>query len=281
MSSVSGEVKRMLPFGTDGTATPETPPDHKLSRKASIGYNPLKFAGKLSQKDVVMDVLRKQNWIPAQKVRDEVELYYGIGIDDLYFSETSVDTIAGHVLSLYGAKCKAAGRPSDEGLQVQMTVEEDDHAVYIDTSFPGVTNVDGPLYEERLESRYLNFKPGNDERIFRLETFRSNMEGVGKKGQELRSYFVNQCHFVKADPTPEEDTDLDLISDKTFLEKVTANTKMIYQKMITAVRSRTGPVIDRYEVEGTGEWRIVIGLKRGSGENYLSAITDLYHFYGM
>ncbi|CCG82760.1 putative NAD dependent glutamate dehydrogenase [Taphrina deformans PYCC 5710] len=275
------DIKQMLSgLPTDGTATPETPEDHKLNRRASIGYNEWRFAGKLSQKDLVVDIIQKQNWIPGDKIKEEVDLYYGLGIDDLYFSETSVDTIAGHVLSFYAAKCKAAAKQNDGGLQVSMVVEAEDHAVYIDTSFPGVTDSAGPLYEIRLEDKYLNFKPGN-KNVFRVETFRSAMAGVGTKGQELRSYFVNQCHFVNDNLDCGDEANLEMVSDKTFLEKASKNTKSIYKNMIEAVLPRTGPVIDRYEVEGTGEWRIVIGLKRGSGANYFSAITDLYHYYGI
>lgn len=275
------DMKRMLSsLPTDGTATPETPDDHKLNRRASIGYSEWRFAGKLSQKDLVIDIIRKQHWIPSEKIKEEVDLFYSLGIDDLYFSETSVDTIAGHVLSFYGAKCKAAAKQNDGGLQISMVVEAQDHAVYIDTSFPGITDSDGPLYEVRLEDKYLNIKPGN-QNVYRVETFRSAIAGVGSNGQELRSYFVNQCNFIKDNPEQSEETNLEVISDKTFYEKASKNTKSIYKNMIEAVLPRTGPVIDRYEVEGTGEWRIVIGLKRGSGANYFSAITDLYHYYGM
>lgn len=270
----------MGPFAIDGTETPDTPQDHKLSRSASIGYNSVHFAGKLSQRDLVSKVLAKQQWIPSQKIKDEVDYFYErLGIDDLYFSETSVETIAGHILSLYGAKCNAASRTGDDGLQVKLMQEANDHAVYIDTSYPGVTDVSGPAYESRLEEKYLNVKEGD--KVFRLETFRSSMSEVGKNGQELRSYFVNQCNFVKENPSVSEYTDLNLISDRTFLEKATANTKTIYERMIHAVLNRTGPVIDRYEMEGANDWRLVIGMKRGTGENFFSAMTDLYHYYGM
>lgn len=283
MEALNDLKKRVLPDSSalaSGSETPETPADHRLTRSASIGYNPFKFAGKLSQRDLVVKALTKRQMIPQQKVQDEVDFFYEkLGIDDLYFSEESVETIAGHILSLYGAKCSSSSG-SEGNLQVKLRQEAEDHAVYIDTSFPGVTDTQGPLYEARLEEKYLNYKPGSP-KIFRMETFRSSMSGVGKEGQELRSYFVNQCDFVKDDPTEAEYTSIDLVSDRTFLEKATKNTRTIYENMIRAVLSRTGPVIDRYEIEGTSDWRIVIGLRRGSGENFFSAMTDLYHYYGL
>lgn len=283
MEALNDLKKRVLPDSpllASGSETPETPADHRLTRSASIGYNPVKFAGKLSQRSLVVKALSKQQMIPSGKVQEEVDFFYEkLGIDDFYFSEESVETIAGHILSLYGAKCNSLAG-TDGNLHVQLRQEAEDHAVYIDTSYPGVTDTQGPLYEARLEEKYLNYKH-DGQKIFRLETFRSSMSGVGKEGQELRSYFVNQCNFVKDDPTEEEYTRLDLVSDKTFLEKATKNTRAIYENMIRAVLSRTGPVIDRYEIEGTTNWRIVIGMRRGSGENFFSAVTDLYHYYGM
>ena len=193
------EISRFLSENTDGTATPETPSDHKLNRRTSVGYLESNFDGKLNQRHLVVETLRKQQWIPEHKVREEVEKYYALGIDDLYFSETSIDTIASHILSLYGAKCSAAAKPDDDGLDVSMTVEMQDHAVYIDTSFPGISDPEGHNLETRMERRYLSHKPGP---IYRVESFRSQMAGVGKEGQELRSYFVNECQFNKEDPNP-------------------------------------------------------------------------------
>lgn len=266
-------------FGS-GSETPETPAQNKLSRSASIGYNPIRFAGKLSQRDLVIKSLENKNMIPAAKIKDEVTFFYEkLGIDDVYFSEESVEIIVGHIISLYGAKCHAVGEPGD-GFRLKLQQESDDHAVYIDTSSPEGTDTQGQLYESRIEERYLNSKP-DSKKIFRLENFRSSIGELVQDGQQLRSYFVNQCQFVKDNPAEDEFTNLDVVSDKTFLEKATENTRKIYQNMIRAVLKRTGPVIDRYEIEGTSDWRIVIGMRRGSGTNFFGAMTDLYHFYGM
>jgi len=154
-----------------------------------------------------------------------------------------------------------------------------DHAVYIDTSTPGVSVLQGPQYEQRMDEKYLNVS--NPEKAYRVETFRSPSPLNGSDTDErLRCYFVYQCDFVN--PTPDkEETDLAVVSDKIFLQKVTPNTKKIYQDIVTAViERRTGPVIKVFELENTPEKRLVIGYKQGSTMGLFSALSDLYHYYG-
>lgn len=45
---------------------------------------------------------------------------------------------------------------------------------------------------------------------------------------------------------------------------------------------RTGPVVECYEVEGNVlERRVVIAYRHGSTNHLFSAMSDLYHFYGL
>lgn len=88
-----------------------------------------------------------------------------------------------------------------------------------------------------------------------------------------------KCDFVNPNPDPTE-SDLDVVSDKSFLQKVTPNTKGVYQDVVKAVIERTGPVIEMFEVQGTREKRLVIGFKQGSSMGLFSALSDLYHYYG-
>jgi glutamate dehydrogenase len=153
-----------------------------------------------------------------------------------------------------------------------------DHAVYIDTSTPGVSVLQGPLYEKRIDEKYLDISTAA--RAYRVETFRSSSPLDSANNQRLRCYFVYKCDFVDPDPSPEE-TDLSIVADKTFLEKVTPNTKEIYQTVVSAViKRRTGPVIRMFEIENTTEKRLVIGFKQRSTMGLFSALSDLYHYYG-
>jgi glutamate dehydrogenase len=155
-----------------------------------------------------------------------------------------------------------------------------DHAVYIDTSTPGVSVLKGPQYEQRIDEKYLDISTAA--RAYRVETFRSSspLMSDASSVQRLRCYFVYQCDFVNPTPDPEE-TDLSIVSDKTFLEKVTPNTKQIYQSVVAAViERRTGPVIKMFEIENSQEKRLVIGFKQRSTMGLFSALSDLYHYYG-
>jgi glutamate dehydrogenase len=74
--------------------------------------------------------------------------YSNLGIDDAYFAQEPLETIVHHILSLYGAKVAAFAR-NDTNFEIRLDREESDHAVYIDTSEPGVSNISGPQYEQR------------------------------------------------------------------------------------------------------------------------------------
>ncbi|BFZ57982.1 NAD-dependent glutamate dehydrogenase [Savitreella phatthalungensis] len=269
---------RRLPAFAD-SATPETPKDHLLQRSGSIGYAPVKFARKLEQKALVTAELKKHGWIPDAVCEQETDYFYDkLGFDDQYFQYESVITIASHILSLYGAKIQALAQGDNTtDTPVRLVREAEDHAVYIDTSFPGVTDQQGPQFEGRLEERYLNAT----DKVFRVESFRSGCSDWGKPGQELRTYFVSECSFAVDKPEGDDVTDLAKISDKTFLEKATHNTLAIYDRMIKTVVARMGPVMDVYSIQGTKERRLVIGLPRGTCKNFFTALTDLYHYYGL
>ncbi len=65
------------------------------------------------------------------------------------------------------------------------------------------------------------------------------------------------------------------IGEKRFMQKVTKNTKEIYQQIIESAVGRTGPVIELFEVEGTREKRLVIAYRQGSAMGLFSALSDL------
>lgn len=71
------------------------------------------------------------------------------------------------------------------------------------------------------------------------------------------------------------------ISDKSFYEKATENTKAIYQSLIQKAVKRTGPVIELYEIDGTKERRVIIAYRQGTSTGYFSALSHLYHYYGL
>lgn len=250
----------------------------RVLREQGPGYVAPKFEGKEQQMEMVMDKLEDKGFIPADFVESETHWFYNeLGIDDMYFSTESVDAVVNHILSLYAAKVAAYAR-DDKRLEIRLDKEASDHAVYIDTSRPGISVVDGPRYEQRIDEKYLNGSAGNNS--FRVESFRSASPLPGGQEQQLRCYFVYQCDFINPNPSPGE-TRLEELSDKRFLQKATQNTRDIYQRVIERAITRTGPVIEFYELEGSREKRLIVAYKQQSALGLFSALSDLYHFYGL
>lgn len=122
------------------------------------------------------------------------------------------------------------------------------------------------------------------EKAYRLETYRSTGAISTNSSQQLRCYFVSRCNFPAAAAEPSADgapVDIRRISDKSFLEKASDNTLEIYQNVLNEVARRSGPVIEMFEVEESRERRVVIGYKMGTTQGFFSALSDLYHFYGL
>lgn len=99
--------------------------------------------------------------------------------------------------------------------------------------------------------------------------------------QRLRCYFISKCQFVQ--PVPEsgnpEYRDIRSVSDAGFLSKASANTLEIYQGVMDECLTRTGPVIEVYQVEDSREHRLVIAYRQESTHGFFSALSSLYHFY--
>lgn len=223
-----------------------------------------------------MDILEEKGFFPSDFVIAETTWFYNkLGIDDTYFQTESVDAIVTQILSLYAAKVAAYAR-DDKQLEIRLDKEAEDHAVYIDTSRPGVSSMDGPRYEQRIDEKYVNHSKGANS--YRVETFRSPTPLSSDNGQQLRCYFVYKCQFANPNPSPNE-TNIDIIGEKRFLQKATPNTKAIYQEIITTAVGRSGPVIEMFEIEGSREKRLVIAYRQGSAMGLFSALSDLYHYY--
>jgi glutamate dehydrogenase len=225
-----------------------------------------------------MDLIEDKGFLPGDFIASETEWFYNsLGIDDMYFSTETVEAVASNILSLYAAKLAAYAR-DDKKLEIRLAKEASDHAVYIDTSTPGVSVIDGPRYEQRIDEKYID--GSTPARSYRVESFRSNNALPDNPDQSLRCYFIYQCQFNKPDAGPDE-TDIEVIGEKRFLQKATQKTKEIYQEIITYAVSRTGPVIEMFDMEGTREKRLVIAYRQGSAMGVFSALSDLYHYYGV
>ncbi|KAK4456238.1 Glutamate/Leucine/Phenylalanine/Valine dehydrogenase-domain-containing protein [Podospora aff. communis PSN243] len=253
---------------------------HRVLRSATVGYVSPEFKGKAEQMKQVQEYIAKCGWIPQSLIEEQTAWFYNdLGIDDVYFQLESTEAIANHVTSLYAAKVAAFSR-EDKREEIRLDMEASDHAIYIDTSEPGRSAVGGPRYEQRLEAKYLD---GSDtSKRFRVETFRS--PGVlGQKPNSkvaLRCYFVYQCLFVEPNADPKE-TRMEVISDRMFLAKATKNTMQIYKEIIEIAVRRNGPVIEVFDIEGSQEKRLVVAFRSRTARGIFSALSDLYHYYGV
>ena len=222
----------------------------------------------------------------------EVDWFYNhLGIDNAYFLSEQPQVISDHILALYSAKLLAYTKHDPEKLVIDLekiTPEAEagkskEGAVFIHTSTAGVSVREGPggVVEKRIDELYLD--NSTPEKAFRLETFRSAGAISSTISQQLRCYFVARCAFPTSGPVKDEKghTDIRSVSDASFLEKATSNTLDIYQSIMNEVEKRAGPVIEMFEVEESRERRIVVGYKMGGTRQFFSALSDLYHFYGL
>ncbi|KAF6824460.1 nad-specific glutamate dehydrogenase [Colletotrichum musicola] len=254
---------------------------HRVLRSATVGYIAPAFVGKSEQMDQVREIIKTNGWIPEALVDEQVSWFYDeLGIDDVYFKIEVPEVIASQITSLYAAKVAAFAR-EDKREEIRLDMEAPDHAIYIDTSEPGKTSVAGPRYEQRLEAKYLDHVGKTK---FRVETFRSpGVLGASPTSKAtLRCYFVYQCLFKQSPETTDpNETRLEVIADNGFLQKATNNTKQIYQEIIELAVSRTGPVIEVFDIEGSVEKRLVIAFRSRTARGLFSALSDLYHYYGV
>ncbi|KAJ3036171.1 NAD-dependent glutamate dehydrogenase [Rhizophlyctis rosea] len=248
-----------------------------VSALVADGYTSNVFAGKQEQLAKVCAYVEEKGFIPKELVFNEVSWFYGnLGIDDMYFQLESVETIAQHIMALYGAKILAYTR-NENVLDINLERETDEGAVYINTSRPGVSALNGPQHEKRIDERYVD--RSTKALAFRMESYRSSGTVSAALSTQLRCYFVRKCNFVNENPTAAETSDIRAVSDRSFLEKATENTLDIYSKLMKEALARTGPVIEVYDLPNTREKRLVVAYKQRTTQSFISAMSDLYHFY--
>ncbi|KFY31050.1 hypothetical protein V493_01447 [Pseudogymnoascus sp. VKM F-4281 (FW-2241)] len=252
--------------------------DHKVPRSAAVGYVAPKFEGKEAQINEVKRLIMEGSWIPKEHIDYQIEWFYNdLGIDDAYFQTETPEAIQSNITSIYAAKVAESAR-EQRRQEMGLDMEATDHAIYIDTSEPGVSNTGGPGYEQRLETKYLDGVDHN--RRFRVETFRSPAKIQPSSSATVRCYFVYKCQFIDSNPDPSE-TKLHVIADRGFLAKATKNTMQVYQNVIEMAVTRTGPVIEAINIDGSQGQRLVIAFRQRRAMGLFCALSDLYHYYGL
>ncbi|KAJ2783245.1 NAD-dependent glutamate dehydrogenase [Coemansia interrupta] len=241
------------------------------------GYTDNVYSGKQEHRAQVNAILEKEDMIPKHRIESEVGWFYDtLGLDDMYFMFEKPETVAGHIAALYGSSLSTSN--TSKAYSVGFESRYENGAVFIHNSVPGISKTDGVSYEKIVDSEYLdNSVP---EKAYRVESYRSRGKVSKSLDASLRAYFINKCDFVTAEPSDEEASDINKVSDRTFLAKASPSVLELYSGVIAKVLSRTGPVIVSDELP-SGEHRVVIGYRQRSTQGYFSALSDLYHYYSM
>lgn len=121
------------------------------------GYKQTDFPQKDQQRSEVERIVLALGFIPQPLIAGEVNWYYqSLGIDNTYFLNESPTVIAEAILSLYAAKVLAYTKHDPNRLTIDLenvTTEEmskatggkkKEGAVWIHTSQPGISAVEGP-----------------------------------------------------------------------------------------------------------------------------------------
>jgi len=261
----------------------------------------------------VFDFIKNSEFVPPNRAKSEVIYFFrGLGVDPYYFQSTSNEQIAEHILALYSAKLLSA--TSQQGtLSLRLFQEKEDSALYIVPSLSGQPNSPSVKVEHRIESEYLlegyvnreiNKKTGDwEEKLpyeiskdgYRVQVYRTSGEISPSSETKLRLYFVQKANFSHPPPPPpphfdeesdwSKETSLSLISDQTFFNVSTDNTKRLTEEILKeavhSLGSITRVVKDHPEGEPQEEVRLIVAYRSQSTHSFFSGMTSLYHSHGL
>lgn len=271
--------------------------DASLVKSGHNDYIDTPFSGKQSQFDQVLDILDSTGFIPESLIESEAKWFYNcLGIDDVFFAKESPKGIAAHIHSLYS--CKVQAFASDINVEelplIRYKCENKDFSVFFDTSFYGA-GFSSKRFDDYIDEKYID--TSNAHSAYRLEYFSAPLNyqsdpilaGVAEKysaadallaftKQKVKCYFLYKTNYASPAADPNE-TDINKISDDTFLKIASENTRLLYSSIIKRVVTSTGPVIQHFPIEESEEYRVVIGYRQGTSPHYSSALTDLADYY--
>ena len=91
----------------------------------------------------------ENGYIPTALIDEQIDWFYNdIGLDDVYFQLENINYVARMTTSLYAAKM-AAFPDEDKRQEIRSDMEAPDHAIYINISEPGLSNITGLRYEHK------------------------------------------------------------------------------------------------------------------------------------
>lgn len=238
-----------------------------------------------AQMEEVKDILREENLINAERLDFEVEWYYGeIALDPHYFERNSAEEIAEHIGSLYSAK--ALAHMSGAGLELQLADRRKGKALFIVRSTPGSNNSPSARVEQRIDQDYLGegYRHTDDrregEKRFRVECYRTRGTVAPNNSIHLRLYLLTELKFANPNAGP-KDLNFAEIADATFLANTAEARQQVFYDLVAAAVNQLGPVIKVLDMADKYEKNLLIAYRSGSTHSFFSAITHLYHSFGL
>ncbi len=215
----------------------------------------------LSVKDLkdLENRLLSAGYLTPDKVRDEIDWFVnGLGLEQYYFQNTSIDEIARHLMAISASNMiKSFG--GDLG-GVELIEESDDKSIFIIEEISSKTQG----IQRLIEKKYPNHK---------VQSYKTKKK-IGDN--YIRIYMTEKINFdenLKDNP----DLEFEQAVGKGFLERSdkerTARYKAVWDKM-----NKTGNTyIGDFEDLKTNETRIMIGIQPGNDKNYFGDFSHLFY----
>jgi glutamate dehydrogenase len=233
----------------------------------------------------VSQIIINQGMVHTSLVLKEVDWFFNrMGIDDTYLVTTHASDIAKHISSIYAGKILAKNQEIRH--EFNLSQEEHDRAFFICRSQLGSEKSNCALLEQRLDSEYLLegysgiSSAAKVKTPFRLKVFRSTGSIVEDLDIQLRFYLAHAPDFVTTEGV-EKISDVNLLGDREFLKRASANTKSIYQELMNKVLDTGNAAIhvSQRNLDFKDERRLVVAYRHGTAHSLFSSITDLYHYH--
>jgi glutamate dehydrogenase len=219
-------------------------------------------AGPLSGEQVARleELVLASGYLSKDKAQELIHWFlHELGIDPYYFSVTTVEEIASHLMAIGASRLAAQAGGAAVGIELKN--EREDRAVYIVEEEPVRTSE----IEKRIEARYP---------LWRLESYMAK-----EKGRPfLRLYILNRPDYgppLAAGEAP----DFERAADCLFLDRSAQATKERYRAMWELMNEREVPVVSVTDKAESGETRIMIGIHSGRSQNFLNLFSNLFDQY--
>jgi glutamate dehydrogenase len=219
-------------------------------------------AGPLSQAQLahLEELVLATRFLSKEKAQQLIHWFlYDLGIDPYYFSVTTVEEIAGHLISIGASRLAALA--GGEAVGIELKNEREDRAVYIVEEDPARTDE----IELRIEARYP---------LWRLESYMTRDNGR----PFIRLYIVNRPNY--GPPLAEGETlEFERAADCLFLSRSAKATTERYRAMWELMNEREVPVVSVTDKAETGETRVMIGIHSNRAQNFLDLFSRLFDQY--